>query len=199
MCAQLKGTIMAIKFDSFEHLAKTMNKPVDAVKKRIKQDTGVVTDKHQIRPADKLKEFINAPLNYELLPPALPQVILFRALVPHFGLYSNKGDLVYELKDVIPGRKFEVDIALPRYKVAIEMDGWESHGKYLAGFKRDREKWLLFATEGWLVLPISREQIIDELENTISMILTCAQRRAKVDVDLIDKKQIVGAIYRGDL
>ena len=125
----------------------------------------------------------------------MPQVILYRAIVSRFGLFLNGGEAIYELKGILEDRKFEADIALPRYRVAVEMDGWESHGKSLQGFKRDREKWLLFATEGWLVLPISREQINKQLDDVVDMICKCVDKRVHIDADVQLKNNVVGAKY----
>lgn len=194
-CAHSGSMIVAVRFDSIETLAKTMNKPVHDVNKRISQDTGVTIPSKSYNAAKKLKELKNAPLNYENFPSKVPQVILYRAIVSRFGLFINKGEAVYELKGILDNRKFEADIALPRYRVAIEMDGWESHGKSLAGFKRDREKWLLFATEGWLVLPISREQIDKRLDDVIDMISQCVDKRERIEADIQLKNNVVGAKY----
>ena len=40
----------------------------------------------------------------------------------------------------IAGRRFEADIAFPRKSLAIEVDGWNFHGKRYGDFQRDREK-----------------------------------------------------------
>lgn len=79
------------------------------------------------------------------------------------------------------------------------MDGWKDHGKSLAGFKRDREKWLLFATHGWLVIPISREQIVKDLENVIELIDKCVKQRQRFEALVSDKKGLVGAKFEGTL
>ncbi|WP_304526861.1 hypothetical protein [Halomonas sp. I5-271120] len=75
---------------------------------------------------------------------------------------------VWEHASPIPDRKFSVDIALelPRadgsttFRGALECDGWNYHGRYLSGFKRDREKDRLLALNGWRVLRISAGEIM---------------------------------------
>lgn len=59
---------------------------------------------------------------------------------------------VWELKGAIPGRRFRVDIAFPEVKLAIEIDGWQHHGKTLDAFKSDRKRQNLFVAHGWRVL-----------------------------------------------
>jgi very-short-patch-repair endonuclease len=52
-------------------------------------------------------------------------------------------------------RKFEIDIAFPRYKVGVEIDGGvftgKAHGS-ITGILRDMEKHNLLVLDGWRVL-----------------------------------------------
>ncbi len=179
---------MGIRFSSINELAACMNVSAAEVEKKITNSFG----------GKQKPTSIDVPV-YSEFPPAFPQTILFLALVEKYGRFFNSGDAIYELKDIIPGRKFEADIALPNFKVVIEMDGWKDHGKSLAGFKRDREKWLLFATHGWLVIPISREQIVKDLENVIELIDKCVKQRQRFEALVSDKKGLVGAKFEGTL
>lgn len=179
---------MGIRFSSINELAACMNLSTAEVEKKIIKSVG----------GKKMPPVNNVPA-YSEFPPVFPQTVLFRALVEKYGRFFNFGEVIYELRDIIPGRKFEADIALPNYKVVIEMDGWKDHGKSLAGFKRDREKWLLFATHGWLVIPISREQIVNDQENVIDLIDKCVKQRQKFEVSVSDKKEVVGAKFKGIL
>jgi very-short-patch-repair endonuclease len=52
----------------------------------------------------------------------------------------------------VPNRRFRLDIAFPNEKVAIEVDGFSHHGKYLSDFKRDRERQNLLTLFGWRIL-----------------------------------------------
>ena len=54
-------------------------------------------------------------------------------------------------------------MAMPRFKLGIEMDGWEFHGKYLKDFKRDRAKSLWFERRGWRVIRVSNEQVRNQM------------------------------------
>ena len=45
----------------------------------------------------------------------------------------------------------EVDFAFPEHKVAVELDGWEDHGRRQA-FESDRARGVSLAVGGWVVL-----------------------------------------------
>ena len=101
------------------------------------------------------------------LPPREPSLLLYRALVTEFGRFYSGGEMVYELE--LPfGRNWRVDMALPRYRVAVEMDGYAYHGKYLSGFKRDREKSLALERNGWRCIRFSNEQVRSALPEVVS-------------------------------
>ncbi|WP_419600154.1 hypothetical protein [Thiolapillus sp.] len=50
------------------------------------------------------------------------------------------GQAVWEYPGAVPGRRFRLDITFPQKRLAIEVGGYAHHGKYLADFKRDRER-----------------------------------------------------------
>lgn len=77
---------------------------------------------------------------------------------------------VWELKNAIPGRRFRVDIAFPEVKVAIEIDGWQHHGKTLNAFKSDRQRQNLFVMHGWRVLRFFPGEISKTPDECIKMI-----------------------------
>jgi len=88
-------------------------------------------------------------------------------------------DAEQEKPGLVPGRRYVVDIVIPRVRLAIELDGWANHGMHKAGFLRDREKdrALLLAnyrvlrfTAGEVLKNPSRvmatlEQVVEMLEN----------------------------------
>lgn len=61
-------------------------------------------------------------------------------------------DAQREYKGAVPGRRFRIDIALVDEKIAIEVDGWQYHGKFKSAHQSDRERQNLLAVQGWLVL-----------------------------------------------
>lgn len=78
---------------------------------------------------------------------------------PKLGKY----DWHWEMARVVPGRKYSVDIGLvlnANAKLAIEVDGFAHHGKFLGDFKRDRAKDRELLKEGWMVLRIAAGEII---------------------------------------
>lgn len=66
--------------------------------------------------------------------------------------FGHAFTLVREYKGVVVGRRFSVDVAIPEARVAIEIDGWEWHGKHKGDFVRDRERQNLITAERWQFL-----------------------------------------------
>ena len=84
-----------------------------------------------------------------------------------------------ELKGAIPGRRFRIDIALEDAKIAIEVDGWQHHGKYRKAHESDRERQNLFAVHGWLILRFTAGQIFKDIVGVMETIASAyRQRRA---------------------
>lgn len=77
---------------------------------------------------------------------------------------------VQEYRGAIAGRRFSIDIAIPVQRIAIEVDGWQFHGKYLDAFKRDRLKQNLLVANGWRVLRFFPEQIFSDSQSILDMI-----------------------------
>lgn len=102
--------------------------------------------------------------------PANPADILYQALVRKYGRFFEGGHVVYELEFSFDARRWRMDIALPIFKLALELDGWVDHGKRLSGFKRDREKSLCFERRGWRVVHFSSSQVKYELDETLKAI-----------------------------
>ena len=56
---------------------------------------------------------------------------------------------------------YEVDFANHALKLAIELDGWVFHGDREA-FERDRQRDLVLAAAGWLVVRVTWRRLHDE-------------------------------------
>lgn len=94
---------------------------------------------------------------------------------PHELLYSailTAGGLAVELefKNAVPGRKYAIDLAFPKIKLAIEVDGWEWHGKHKGDFERDRERQNLLTINGWRILRYSAGQIRADIQACVDQI-----------------------------
>ncbi len=107
------------------------------------------------------------PASVTGLIPTAPADILYQAVVRRFGRFYEGGLAVYELEFPFDSRKLRADIAMPEYRLVLELDGWASHGKTLNGFKRDRAKSLTFERRGWSVVRFSNEQIRSDLPDVL--------------------------------
>lgn len=108
----------------------------------------------------------------EILDKSGPQAqltTLIKAQLPDYAFEENK-------KDAVPDRKFEIDIAFVAQKLAVEVDGWQYHGKFKAGFSRDREKQNLLVCEGWRVLRFTAKQIYNTPYDCIQLISKCLKQ-----------------------
>lgn len=147
------------------------------IKKGMLRGANKSTAKSYIASSSKKQNKRAAELNYSPLPPTLPVDILYNKLAARFGLWSQGGQLVRELTAPFTKRRFALDMALPAYKLGVEMDGWAFHGRFLNDFKRDREKQLLFARFGWILIRVSNDQIRNNLDNVITSIEECVSYR----------------------
>ncbi len=93
---------------------------------------------------------------------------------PHGKLWARVskewGQAVCEYENAVPGRKFRLDIAIPDKLLAIEVDGWEFHGKFKEGFHKDREKQNLLTEHNWRILRFTAKEIYQNLEGCIDTI-----------------------------
>mgnify|MGYP000707550449 CR=1 FL=1 len=78
--------------------------------------------------------------------------------------------LVREFKGVVEGRRFSVDIAIPEARVAIEIDGWEWHGKHKGDFIRDRERQNLITAERWQFLRFTAGMIRNDMPGCLELV-----------------------------
>ncbi len=62
-----------------------------------------------------------------------------------------------------PAARYYVDIAWPRLKLAIEIDGYAYHSDR-AQFERDRRKWSDLTAEGWRIIHLTWTQLTDDAE-----------------------------------
>lgn len=105
----------------------------------------------------------------------MPQEKLWRACVHRWPQWVRDGRLVWEYPRAVPGRRYRLDIAFPRQKLACEVDGWQYHGKYLSDFKRDHERDRLLVIHGWRVMRFyareiheNRDALIEQIEQALN-------------------------------
>lgn len=102
------------------------------------------------------------------------QIAALAPLTPHdilWNLVTKKWpEAVREFAGPIPDRKFRIDIAFPRLKLAIEVDGFAHHGKHLDDFKRDRERQNLLTLHGWRILRFAAGEIRKDPRECAAMI-----------------------------
>lgn len=105
-----------------------------------------------------------------------PRQKLYRSAdsVPHQILWSAMQPVwpraVREHQGAVPGRRFRIDIAFVGERLAIEVDGWTWHGKFLNDFKRDRERQNLLTIHGWRILRFTAGEIHGEIEQCLAII-----------------------------
>ncbi len=91
-------------------------------------------------------------------------------------------EAVSEYKGAVPGRKFRIDIAFPDCKLAVEVDGWQYHGRLLADFKRCRARQNLLALNGWVILRFTASEIYSDVDRVVEHINDALQMLRIKDV-----------------
>lgn len=66
---------------------------------------------------------------------------------------------VQQHRVVVGGRRYLLDLAYPEHLIAVELNGWEWHGRYRSGFDRTHDRQAALASAGWIVLPFTSETI----------------------------------------
>lgn len=70
----------------------------------------------------------------------------------------------------LDSRRFKIDIAFVDIKVAIEIEGWENHGKYKKAHQTDCKRTNLIALEGWTFLRFYHGEIMNTLDDVLAVI-----------------------------
>lgn len=118
---------------------------------------------------------------------------LFNLLKPIYGCYLDGGELVRELIP-IKGRKYQLDVSLPRYGIYIEMDGIEGHAMFKdgqgrqhlnkAGFERDRMKSILLAGNNWVGFSAMKKHLSDNPDEILKAVACLCSSRERKDVEI---------------
>lgn len=114
---------------------------------------------------DKRSEFCLLP---EFDPKPDPAVLLYRACVKKWGRHYEGGLVVWELVIKAP-RPFRVDVAIPKYKIAIELDGFVFHSSK-ESIAKDHEKTEQLSRLGWITFKIGVKRTLHDLDSFLSSI-----------------------------
>jgi very-short-patch-repair endonuclease len=108
----------------------------------------------------------NAKVSRKVASGSPPHDLLWHALNQHAP------GAIREYEGAVPGRRFRIDIAYEQQKLAVEIDGWMWHGKYLGDFKRDRLRQNLLTIHGWRILRFTAGDIYKNLDTCIEQVKT---------------------------
>jgi very-short-patch-repair endonuclease len=106
--------------------------------------------------------------------PSAPEQFLWDVLedlVETAGLFEMHGKLPVPFGP----RPMEIDLLCRRRCLAIEVDGWH-HFQEPDGYRRDRRKDVLLQEHGYLVLRFLAEDVVDRLEEILSVITRATRR-----------------------
>lgn len=84
-----------------------------------------------------------------------------QVLFARFGCWEDGGEVVRELVPD-PRRRYRLDFALPRWRMAVEIEGWRNHGYDLAAHHRDCQRTLFLSARDWLPFRLSHAQALGE-------------------------------------
>ena len=101
----------------------------------------------------------------------MPDEVLWMAVKAQFPHAER------EYQGAVPGRRYRIDIALEAEKIAIEIDGWQYHGKFKSAHESDRERQNHLAVAGWLVVRFTAGQIFKDLQGVSATIEKAVQQR----------------------
>lgn len=79
-------------------------------------------------------------------------------------------DAELDKKGLVPGRRWEVDIVIEQWRLAIETDGWAFHGKFKKDFLRDRQKDRALVLQGYTILRFTAGEIFKDPEMVMETI-----------------------------
>lgn len=74
-------------------------------------------------------------------------------------------------------RTFEIDFAYPSLRIAIELDGYDEHGK-LVGFEGDRARDNVLQLDGWIILRFTWYQLVHDREWVFEQINAAVRSRS---------------------
>jgi len=145
------------------------------------EQTNTDTPKKKKKPS---KVMVNDDgLKYCPYPNPDPSVSLHIALLREFGSWWDGGELADEM--IIPGHqvRFRYDFCFPRYRLAIEIDGFGYH-RDLDSFKKDREKQKHAMKKGWVVHRLTNSDLRHAFDDIIPDIKVMLSYRERHEAEL---------------
>ena len=123
-------------------------------------------------------------LRYCPYPNPDPSVPLHIELLREFGSWWSGGELADEM--IIPGHeiRFRYDFCFPRYRLAIEVDGFGYH-RDLESFKKDREKQKHALKKGWVVHRLTNSDLRHAFDDIIPDIKVMLSHRERREAELV--------------
>lgn len=177
---QIEAALGAIYRKEAKSLPKKIEQLRASAEKPFNQSNATPSKKK--KPAKIMKTADN--LNYCPYPNPDPSVALHIALLKEFGSWHDGGELVEEM--ILPGHevRFRFDFCLPRYKFAIEVDGFGYH-RDLKSFKRDREKQKHALIKGWVVHRLTSSNIKNEFPVLLPDIKEMIKHRIQSEATIV--------------
>jgi very-short-patch-repair endonuclease len=87
-----------------------------------------------------------------------------------------------------PERNYRCDFSLPRYRVYVEVDGWQHHGKTLDDHHSDRERAVFFSARDWLPFRVSHAQaqslaaeLVDAIRTAMALRIPYARDQIRIE------------------
>jgi very-short-patch-repair endonuclease len=100
---------------------------------------------------------------------------LFAELAARFGILPP----IFQYRVMVAGKEKRIDFAYPELMIAVEIDGWDTHGALPAAFYADRARSLELTAAGWLVVHLTWHDLTTRpawVAQQLSAILASAAR-----------------------
>jgi very-short-patch-repair endonuclease len=109
----------------------------------------------------------------ETNPWSVPESRLHRALEEH-----GVGGWVANRRLLVAGAAVHPDVAFPKVKLAIEVDGRRYHAEAAdpAAFERDARRRKTLTDDGWYVLHFTAQQILTDVDGVVETIMSVIAR-----------------------
>jgi very-short-patch-repair endonuclease len=80
-------------------------------------------------------------------------------------------EIGWEISDVVPSRKFRIDIGFPAIKLAVEVVGFQYHSKHLASSKNGYYRNNILVANGWTFVYIPAGDINGRIDFCLKQVV----------------------------